>query len=89
MSAAYEKGMAHYQILWGKTLQEGMTVAELNERKGLLREAMSRLDAIKTSCEYCVHLRVVECVKFKSEVPVEFQRTPDQCSSWEYDAIPL
>lgn len=65
---------------------EGMTLAQFQAARQVLRDALTKFpDPV---CHNCKHFSMGACAQF-GEVPAEFQKQPESCEAWAWDAIPF
>ena len=84
------KSMDTLSAIWkpGDEPGEGATVQQIEIQRGALRQALARLDLIKTACTHCTQFEMGACKKH-GVIPQEFQTVEGECPDWRYDAIPF
>jgi hypothetical protein len=88
--AEIKEAMRETAILWKpQLLPEGSTAAQLEQHRGVLRQALADADRIKTNCHDCTNFAIEHCRHHNADVPVEFQKAEGQCDAWRYDGIPF
>lgn len=84
---------SHYELIWkprpmtpATAPTDGMTLAQFVAARAVLRDALAQFrDPV---CHNCKHFSMGACAQF-GEVPEEFQREPERCEAWVWDAIPF
>lgn len=67
-----------------------MNLATLTIQKSTLRRALHELEAIKITCNQCIHYHDERCAKFDAAPPDEWvERGPVECEHWTFDGIPF
>ncbi len=87
---------AHYKKLWKPEMtstpvpMEGMTLAEWQAGRAAAQALLARFERARPVCSHCQHFFMGGCkVAGGQEIPLEFQNTPEACTSWQWDSIPL
>lgn len=87
----------YYQLTWNtkpvKTATtepvDRMTLPEFIAAREVLRGALAKFESKPPTCTRCAHFEMGRCKEFGSDVPKDFQSTPEACASWVFDGIPF
>jgi hypothetical protein len=64
-----------------------MPLAQYVAARQVLRDALARFP--DATCHSCIHFAMGRCKQYDQEVPADFQKQPEACEGWQFDAIPF
>lgn len=68
---------------------DNMTLPAFVAARQVLRDALASFERVKPDCRTCTHFDVGRCKQFDSDIPKDFQETPEACDAWVFDGMPF